>query len=421
MHLPSLLPLFTLATSALAFNRPLSTSGRWITDATHTPVTMVGTNWPGHLEPMIPEGLQYQSYKTIIARIKSLGMNTVRLTFAIQMVDEIYERNGTDVSLRETLVNALGQANGTRVLESVLKSNRDFWAEMPRLEVWRRVAAELGRQQVALHLDNHVSKAQWCCGAQDGNSWFGDVYFDVEKWKRGLAYLAAKAPEWPSLVSIGMRNELRQSTVSPVPLPYDFADWYKHMTAAASAIHAASPDVLIFFSGLNYSETLAPLPLGTPLSTTNASLIFRASDFPWADKAVMELHVYTMSDRINTTNCHEMKKALYANGFNALDTMNPEVVYPMPVVMSEFGFSMNDDVWKGVYAQCLKEFLPERRAGWMNWAVAGSYYVRSGGVDVDDTWGLLSHDWSAWRSESTVGEYLKPLARETLAGKGACT
>lgn len=192
MYLPSLLPLLTLATSALAFNRPLSTSGRWITDATRTPVTVVGTNWPGHLEPMIPEGLQYQSYKTIIARIKSLGMNTVRLTFAIQMVDEIFERNGTDVSLRETLVNALGQANGTKVLESVLKSNKDFSAEMPRLEVWRKVAAEMGRQQVALHLDNHVSKAQWCCGAHDGNSWFGDVYFDVEKWKRGLAYLAAK-------------------------------------------------------------------------------------------------------------------------------------------------------------------------------------------------------------------------------------
>lgn len=105
--------------------------------------------------------------------------------------------------------------------------------------------------------------------------------------------------------------------------------------------------------------------------------MFRPDDFPWGEKgkAVLEVHVYTMSDRVNTTNCREMKKALYKNGFNALDTMNPEVVYTLPVVMSEFGFAQNETMWKSVYAQCLKGFLAERRAGWMGWAVAGSYYT----------------------------------------------
>lgn len=177
-------------------------------------------------------------------------------------------------------------------------------------------------------------------------------------------------------MSIGMRNELRQETRDDVALPYDFLDWYTHMTAAASAIHAANPNILIFFSGLNYSETVAPIPLGLPLLPNNPnSTVFRPTDFPWGDKMVLEIHVYTMSDRIDTSNCGEMKKALYRNGFNALDEMNPEVVYPMPVVMSEFGFTQNRTMWKGTYAQCLKGFLPERRAGWMQWALAGSYYT----------------------------------------------
>jgi hypothetical protein len=35
------------------------------------------------------------------------------------------------------------------------------------------VATELAKQQIWVHLDNHISKAMWCCGADDGNAWFG--------------------------------------------------------------------------------------------------------------------------------------------------------------------------------------------------------------------------------------------------------
>jgi endoglucanase len=43
---------------------------------------------------------------------------------------------------------------------------------------------------VIIHLDNHVSKAFWCCADDDGNGWFGEKYFAVEKWKNGLAFMA---------------------------------------------------------------------------------------------------------------------------------------------------------------------------------------------------------------------------------------
>lgn len=83
---------------------------------------------------MLPEGLQYNSVEGIVSLIKSLDMNVVRLTFAIEMVDDIYS-NSPDQSLKATLVKALGEANGTTILDQILKQNPDFTPEMTRLEV----------------------------------------------------------------------------------------------------------------------------------------------------------------------------------------------------------------------------------------------------------------------------------------------
>jgi hypothetical protein len=59
------------------------------------------------------------------------------------------------------------------------------------LKVFDAVAAGLAAQAIYVHLDNHVSKAMWCCSLTDGNSWFGDTYFNTTNWIRGLSYMAA--------------------------------------------------------------------------------------------------------------------------------------------------------------------------------------------------------------------------------------
>ncbi len=171
-------------------NGPFVTSGRWIVDASGKNLTYAGTNWPGHADVMIPEGLQYQSIETIVQKIKSVGMNAVRLTFAIQMVDEIYTNGGTDVTLQTAFTQALGQANGAKVLAQLLAKNPRFTASTTRLQVFDAVAAELARQQIYVHLDNHISKGMWCCSSTDGNSWWGDTYFSAANWTRGLSYMA---------------------------------------------------------------------------------------------------------------------------------------------------------------------------------------------------------------------------------------
>jgi glycerol dehydrogenase-like iron-containing ADH family enzyme len=51
------------------------------------------------------------------------------------------------------------------------------------LQVFDAVAAELANQEIWVHLDNHVSKAQWCCGADDGNAWFGGEHTLADIWE----------------------------------------------------------------------------------------------------------------------------------------------------------------------------------------------------------------------------------------------
>lgn len=83
---------------------------------------------------MLPEGLQYQSIKSIVDKVSETGFNVVRLTFAIEMVDDILD-NGGDVTLNDTLIRALGQENGTVILGQILANNPQFTPQTTRLQV----------------------------------------------------------------------------------------------------------------------------------------------------------------------------------------------------------------------------------------------------------------------------------------------
>lgn len=74
----------------------------------------------------------------------------------------------------------------------------EYYAKFEVLDTVAKVEKEHG---LLMHLDNHVSKAQWCCSHTDGNAWFDDVYFDVKNWTRGLAHMAKWAKGHGNIVS----------------------------------------------------------------------------------------------------------------------------------------------------------------------------------------------------------------------------
>lgn len=195
---------------------PFKTSGRQIQTSRGDNVTFVGTNWPMSGETMIPEGLQYASLRSIVERMSSLGFNFVRHGYAIEMVDELYPSSSADdkdaqpeddVSLKTALIAGLGEKNGTEILAKILNNNKEFnWSEdTTRFELLADVAKVEKEHGLLMHLDNHVSKAKWCCSHTDGNAWFDDVFFDVKNWTRGLSYMANWAKQHDNIVSNKMR------------------------------------------------------------------------------------------------------------------------------------------------------------------------------------------------------------------------
>lgn len=215
---------------------------------------------------------------------------------------------------------------------------------------------------------------------------------------------------WPALTSMSLRNEPREpddnSTLDSET--YNWESWYTYVKEGASAINTANADPLIFLSGLDFDTYLTPVVQKTAL--TPGTGVFSFSDFP-TSKIVLELHNYANS----ASSCSSLESSLWTDGFQALNTSDASVNH-FPVVLTEWGFAMNDNTtWQEPYTACLAEWLPAQKAGWMIWVLAGSYYIRSGTQDYDETWGLLTHDWSEWRNEAYVEQSFIPMVEATLS------
>lgn len=381
---------------------------------------------------MVPEGLQYQSIETIVSKIKSLGMNSIRLTYATELVDQIYMNNMTDITIQQSFVNALGQDNGTNIFNKVVDKNPSFSSNTTRLQVYDAIVEECARQNIYVHLDNHVSQASWCCSPYDGNSWWGDTYFFPANWTRGLAYMAdhvsqafttcppkvrfsilsdTQGKNWTNLMSMSLYNELRPPLSMPSLDNYTWEVWYDQVKNGSKAINSANPDVLIFLSGINGDVDLSTIVNGEPLEPSNRT--FTRSDFAgYENKLVLELHSYNIVFSVD--NCPLYNENLFDNGYSAV---RDNATNRFPVMMTEFGFTNDATTWKNdTYAQCVQAFLRDQvpDQGWMIWVISGSYYIRQGKQDYDETWGLLNHDWSDWRSPEFINGGLRPLVSNTL-------
>jgi hypothetical protein len=149
---------------------------------------------------------------------------------------------------------------------------------------------------------------------------------------------------------------------------------------AAQGIYGNNTLPLIFLSGINYDiddSAITNCRMGTKLN-------FDVNNIAggYGNKLLFEIHNYQVAS------CDDMTSGLTKYAYGAMDQSNSDFSNLAPVVMSEFGFNMNDGSSEQIYAQCLKNFLPNQvpggPGGWMQWDVSGSYYIRSGNQDVDE-------------------------------------
>ncbi|KAI1344108.1 glycoside hydrolase family 5 protein [Xylariaceae sp. FL0016] len=399
--------LSTLAETPL----PLSSSSRWILDANGNRVKLRCVNWGGHQEANLPEGLHKQDVNYIAEFVAAQGFNCVRLTYSID------HALSPDVPLGESFTAAASAASVNvtdmdNMYTSVVSKNP--WAVNATTRgAYEAVIAALWKQGVMTILDNHVSKATWCCNIDDGNGWWDEGfgynamnsrYFKTQNWLNGLEAIATWSASQPGVIGMGLRNEIREWLLQGTFNGRE--DWYNFLTQAATRVHAANPDLLVIMGGTQSSTDLTHL-------RTNKNIDWSA----WARKHVWEWHAYefTVTFALTKGNC-DLTKENYGlfDGF----VLEQDKDYTAPLILSEFGFAMAGGSNQGLsdddkaYFDCLKEYVLSNDGEWSLWALQGGYYVREGVVDHDEGFGLFDHDWVGLRNPN-VTELLAPMFEVT--------
>ncbi|KAK1832336.1 glycoside hydrolase [Podospora conica] len=404
-HLVALLTLlpFTLAQFAL----PLSSTSRWIVDAAGNRAKLRCANWAAHLETNLPEGLHRQPLSHIVSWLSSQSFNCVRLTYSTDLAlspnltfNETFPLAATSASLPSP--SALDP-----IRASILHHNPWITPTTPLLSILGTVIDTLHSSQILTLLDNHVSRASWCCDLSDGNGWFDasfpsipavSRYFHTSNWIAGLRAMAAwSRASHPGVVAFGLRNELR--AIPGLDLLNARADWYRWMQAAGEAVHGAHPDALVVVGGANGGTDLTHLRTVRALDTRG-----------WEGKNVWEMHAYSFTVNFPDLfqSCEVVKLQYGAwSGF----VLEQGRSWTGPLIMSEFGVGMGggreEDGGLGEkdarYLRCLVEYLEENDADWGVWVLGGSYYVRNGNVDHEESYGLLDYEWRDWRNPRFKG------------------
>ena len=380
---------------------PLHSSSRWILDNNGNRVKFTCVNWAGHGEANIPEGLNKQSIDFIADMIKSQGFNCVRLTYSI------------DHALNPTLAVqdsfAIAAANSgvdptvmTGMYNQVVQNN-PFIANATTQDVFGTVVDALWSRGVMTLLDNHVSKAQWCCNLTDGNGWwdtafgYNDLnsrYFHTQDWLTGLQAMASWALGHQGITAMSLRNELRAFLLQDTN---GRQDWYNLVQQAGTLVHQTNPNVLIVVGGVQSATDLTHVR-SKALDTSG-----------WPGKHVWEFHAYsftvTFPNPFNSCSIVADEYGLFV-GF----VLEQGQAFTGPLILSEFGVGMTGGEFDGLsdkdnrYLSCLVSYMENNDADWAVWAVQGSYYVRGGQVDYDEGWGLMNHDWTGWRNPAFPGK-----------------
>lgn len=385
---------------------PLHSSSRWILDSNNQRVKLRCINWAGHMEVNVPEGLHKQSIDYLASWIANEGFNCVRLTYSIDMA--LNQNLKVEDSFRQGAQAAKADVNAMMNLYNSAVAKNPFLANATVIETFDAVQSKLWDHGIMTVLDNHVSKASWCCDLNDGNGWWSDApgyldansrYFDTAKWKDGLKAMAQWSANKPGVVAMSLRNEMRAHITQ---LSGAGDAWRAHVVPAGNIVHAANPNVLVIVGGENGGTDLSTVSRHGMIDTTG-----------WPGKHVWEAHTYSYTITNPDFGSCAIRRAEYGGLFGFLLEQGKDTTGPL--FLSEFGVGMEGGPHDGLndkddhYLTCLVGYMTDNDADWALWAMQGSYYVRDGQVDKEETWGALDYSWSGWRNKGFKGRLGKML------------
>lgn len=330
---------------------PLHAGGYQILDAGGHVVRLTSVNWYGFdQKEFVAGGLDHAPLETIIGQIRAIGVNSVRLPWA----NETLERNPV-------------------VADYAVKANPRFRGKRA-LEVMDAMIAALGRARIMVILDNHVSRADWCCSETDGNGLWYNAEYPEEKWLADWQTIVRRYKNQRWVVGADLRNELRSGAQwggGDAAL-----DWHAAAERGGNAVVEVNPALLIMVEGPQYSTDFtgfAKLPVVLKV----------------AQRLVYSPHAYFTKEHVFQS-YEELREVFDARAGYLLGN-EPAV----PLWVGEFGACQTlDCVDEAQWFRWFVQYLGEKNLSWGYWPLNGT---QSSGVtrnyDAVETFGLLSPDY----------------------------
>lgn len=244
------------------FNTPLRTHGRYIVDTNDKRVKLASVNWYGASDLLfIPGGLDVQHRSNISKLVRHLGFNSVRLPYSDEMV------------MDNPLIPA-----------ELLSANEDLIG-LRALDVYIAVVESLTEAGVAVIINNHITQATWCCGANlCDTAWYNShlgglcrVRQTEDQWIDDWELMMTSFVDNPLVIGADLRNEPRGI--------WGTMPWNKWATAAERAgnrLLAMRKDWLIFVEGVSSSNEMSGARTRPIVLDVENRVVYSAHVYSWS-------------------------------------------------------------------------------------------------------------------------------------------
>ncbi|AWK88854.1 cellulase family glycosylhydrolase [Azospirillum thermophilum] len=237
----------------------LHTEGNQIVDAAGNNVRLNGVNWfGGEGYNYVPTGLWADSYQGHINKMKDIGFNVIRLTYADEMFESSAVTNGIDYS-----------------------KNPDLQG-LTRLQVYDKIIDYAGKVGMKVILDHHRNDGG--AGTNEHGLWYSQKYPEskmIENWKMLAKHYAGNT----TVIGADLHNE---PSVSATWGGNPATDWAAAAERIGNAIQTVNKDWLMFVEGTEWSSTLAgvknnPVEFNVPNKLVYSPHVYGQSvyNFPW--------------------------------------------------------------------------------------------------------------------------------------------
>jgi endoglucanase len=337
------------------YTLPLRTKGRDIVDAEGRRFKIAAVNWYGASDELfVPGGLDVQHRDVIAQTIRRLGFNSVRLPYSDELV----------------------MANPP-ILPHLLLANPDL-AGLRALDVLEAVVRSLTDAGIAVIVNNHITSAQWCCGADPCDAgWRNDhlgfcrVRQSEDEWIEHWEAVMERFTSNPYVIGADLRNEVRGLWGT---MPWD--TWATAAERAGNRLLALNPDWLIVVGGTESGNDLSGVAARPVRLDVDHRVVYSAHVYSWSGWGSREGRYAKRS--------YPSFVAAMRNNWAYLVEQNLD-----PVWVGEFGAPHHPGVGDAHYWENLLRYLKSINADFGYWAIN----PRKPSDNAHESYRLVEDDW----------------------------